>query len=97
MGGISSLSRELASGGKVRLDRSSEKELGLVRGEAGGRPWRRVRECGCHRDGTGSHGTFEERSNMGCLAMEGDPPVALQRPDPRARLETRKKTRMVDR
>lgn len=45
----------------------------------------------------GSHGTFEERSNMGCLAMEGDPPVALQRPDPRARLETRKETRMVDR
>ena len=35
VGGISSLSRELASGGKVRLDRSSEKELGLVRGEAG--------------------------------------------------------------
>ena len=45
----------------------------------------------------GSHGTFEERSNMGCLAMEGDPPVALKRPDPRARLETRKETRMVDR
>lgn len=38
----------------------------------------------------GSHGTFEERSSIGCLAIEGDPPVALQRPDPRTRLETRK-------
>lgn len=45
----------------------------------------------------GSHGTCEERSNTGCLVMEGDPPVALQRPDPRTRLETQKKTRMVDR
>lgn len=51
VGGISSLSGELVSGGKVRSDWSSEKELGLVRGEAGGRPWRRVRECGCHREG----------------------------------------------
>lgn len=45
----------------------------------------------------GSHGTFEERSNTGCLVMEGDPPVALQRLDPRTRIETHKETRMMDR
>lgn len=45
----------------------------------------------------GSHGAFEERSNTGCLVMEGDLPVALQRLDPRTRIETHKETRMVDR